>query len=128
MIEIYTDGSCDNGMTKLGGWAFCYYSEDNILIQSSGKESNTTNNRMEIFGPLAALTSLPNDSIVKIYSDSQYVVNTMTIGWKRNKNQDLWSLLDKEVARMKKVEFSWVRGHDGNELNEVCDKLASYKR
>ncbi len=94
---------------------------------SSGKATNTTNNRMEITAVLEALKRCPNNSLVKVITDSQYVIGTMTKNWKRNKNTDLWSLLDKEVQRMKCVDFEWVKGHNGNEYNELADNLASSK-
>ena len=60
---------------------------------------------------------------VKIYSDSTYVINTMTKNWKRKKNQDLWILLDSEAA-LRNLEWEWVKGHSGDEFNEEADRLA----
>jgi ribonuclease HI len=129
-FTVYTDGSCMNNGDKnnRGGWGY-------VLISSaipghsmsSGKATNTTNNRMEITAVLEALKRCPNNSLVKVITDSQYVIGTMTKNWKRNKNTDLWSLLDKEVQRMKCVDFEWVKGHNGNEYNELADNLASSK-
>jgi ribonuclease HI len=101
----------------------------------------TTNNRMEILGCIAGLQTLREPCDVTIYSDSRYVVNTMTKswalrwrkhGWKRKDrngewkdalNADLWAqvldLCDRHL-----VTFNWVRGHSGNEGNECCDQLA----
>ena len=57
-----------------------------------------------------------------IYSDSQYVINTINNNWKRNKNNDLWEQLDSLISS--NIKFVWVKGHDGNEMNEKADKLA----
>jgi cyclic pyranopterin phosphate synthase len=61
---------------------------------------------------------------VVVNSDSEYVVKTMTLGWKRKANQDLWTELDAVVAD-RIVRWNWVRGHVGNEKNEMADRLAN---
>lgn len=58
-----------------------------------------------------------------IYSDSMYVIGTMTLNYKRNKNVDLWEQLDKLVLN-KKIDFKHVKGHNGNKFNTLCDTLA----
>ena len=45
------------------------------------------------------LEELKNDDKVKIYSDSTYVINTITKNWKRNANNDLWDQLDKLLEK-----------------------------
>jgi ribonuclease HI len=133
---IYTDGSCfDNGSkNNHGGWA-CVILDgsldkgDSIACASkhSGKVLNTTNNRMEIQAVIEGLARCPDKSLVKIVTDSQYVIGTMTKNWKRNKNTDLWDKLCLEVNRMKDVSFEWVKGHNGDEINELVDGLSRYK-
>ena len=88
----------------------------------SGGDSSTTNNRMEITAVIEALKNV-DDNDVTIYSDSTYVINTITKGWKKNKNQDLWELLEKLLFK-KNVTWKWVKGHSGNEFNEKADQLA----
>ena len=92
MIEIYTDGACI-GNPGPGGWGVVILngSQNRFL---SGGDSSTTNNRMEITAVIEALKNV-DDNDVTIYSDSTYVINTITKGWKKNKNQDLWELLEK---------------------------------
>ncbi len=121
MITIYTDGSC-LGNPGPGGWAAVI--EDNGAKRSLvGKENNTTNNRMEILAAIEGLQAVPAGSEVTVFSDSQYVVNTMTRSWKRNANRDLWAKLD-EVAGQHEVTWQWVRGHTGNPGNEEANALA----
>jgi ribonuclease HI len=72
---------------------------------------------------------------VEFHTDSEYLKNGITtwiFAWKRKqwrkgqkpvKNADLWQELDKEASRHK-VTWNWVRGHAGDPLNELCDRLA----
>ena len=89
-----------------------------------GRERRTTNNRMEMTAVIEGLAAVPQGSRVTVYSDSQYVVNTMTRSWKRRKNQDLWAWLDREAAA-RQVTWEWIRGHAGHPMNERADRLAS---
>lgn len=96
---------------------------DGTRLEFSGAAASTTNNRMEITAALEALRRVPSGSEATIRTDSQYVVKTMTLGWKRRENLDLWKMLDGEVAQ-RKIHWEWVRGHSGDSLNERADQLA----
>jgi cyclic pyranopterin phosphate synthase len=122
MIEIYTDGAC-LGNPGPGGWGAVII-EDGIKRTLSGADESTTNNRMEMLAVIQGLASVPESEPVTVFSDSQYVVNTMTRGWKRKANLDLWDRLDAEVAAHR-VEWRWVRGHAGDPGNEEADSLAT---
>ena len=134
MIKIWTDGSC-LGNPGPGGWAFVATDGVNTAERSGG-ERNTTNNRMELMAVISALTAARKHKAIEIHTDSQYVKNGMQSwmkNWKKNnwrtadkkpvKNQDLWMKLD-ELATNIKIHWVWVRGHNGEELNERCDELA----
>jgi ribonuclease HI len=69
------------------------------------------------------LRAFPQGAEVTVRTDSQYVVKTMTQGWKRRENLDLWRELDAEAAQ-RLVRWEWVRGHAGDEHNEHADELA----
>ncbi|MBP5166854.1 MAG: ribonuclease HI [Oscillospiraceae bacterium] len=134
-VTIYTDGAC-SGNPGPGGWAA-------ILIwngrekELSGGEAETTNNRMELLAAISGLEALKEPCRVTLYSDSKYLVDAVTLGWvykwrdngwmrtKREeaKNPELWQRL---LSAMEKheVEFSWVKGHEENEFNVKCDKIA----
>ncbi|HVN91591.1 MAG TPA: ribonuclease H [Candidatus Binataceae bacterium] len=118
----YADGSC-LGNPGRGGWGVLVIDPDGNTHEYSGADPATTNNRMEITAAIEALRSLPSGAEVKLHSDSQYVVKTMTLGWKRRENLDLWRLLDHEAIR-RRVRWEWVRGHNGDPLNERVDELA----
>ena len=122
MIEIYTDGAC-SGNPGPGGWAAVIL-EDGSKRTIHGREPDTTNNRMELLAVIKGLEATDVSSEVKVFSDSQYIINTMTRNWKRRANRDLWAMLDNEVKK-RDVRWQWVRGHAGDPLNEEADALAN---
>ena len=91
-FDIYTDGSC-SGNPGPGGWA-AVIEHDGEKTRLSGGERSTTNNRMEIMAAIKGLEAAPPGATAVIHSDSEYLVKTMTKGWKRNVNRDLWEQLD----------------------------------
>ncbi len=129
-VEIFTDGAC-SGNPGPGGWGVLLR-YNGVEKELSGGEKETTNNRMEMMAVIQGLSALKKPSTVKLYTDSQYVQKGVTEwmkGWKakgwpsRIKNQDLWLRID-EVMQPHKIQFIWVRGHDGHIENERVDKLA----
>ena len=122
MIDIYTDGSC-HGNPGPGGWAAIIV-ENGRPNTLSGGAPRTTSNRMELEAAIRGLGAVARDSTVTIYSDSRYLVNTMTKNWKRRANLDLWARLDALKAD-RKVQWKWVPGHAGHPLNEQADRIAN---
>lgn len=133
-VTVYTDGAC-SGNPGPGGWgAILVYGDKSKEL--CGGEQLTTNNRMELTAACAALEALTRPCAVDLFTDSQYVKGGITgwiFGWKRNgwktaykkpvKNADLWQRL--EAARERhSVEWHWVKGHAGHEMNERADELA----
>ena len=133
-VVIHTDGAC-SGNPGPGGWG--------AILQAGvhekeicGGEAETTNNRMELMAAIQALESLKKPCKVELHTDSQYVMKGISEwihGWKKRgwttadkkpvKNGDLWMRLD--AARMRHdVDWRWVKGHAGHELNERADALA----
>lgn len=126
MIEIYTDGAYSSSRNQ-GGWAFVVVQDNKVIHKDYEGLLNTTNNRMEIMGMLKALEWVKQNSIplpIKIYTDSMYVIGTLTLNWKMKKNIDLWEILIPLVN--KDIEYLHVKGHDGNKFNEECDKWAVF--
>jgi ribonuclease HI len=131
MIEIYTDGS-SRGNPGPGGFATILRSGEHYKEISAGFR-RTTNNRMELLGVIVGLETLKKPgSEVMIYSDSKYVVDSVTKGWvfgwvkknfKDKKNKDLW-LRFLAIYPKHKVKFTWVKGHNNHPQNERCDQLA----
>ncbi len=121
MINIYTDGSCQGNPGK-GGWAAVIVDDGDKRVLS-GSEDRTTNNRMELMAAIRGLEEMPAGADATVVSDSEYLVKTMTRNWKRNANRDLWTRLDAAVSG-RRVEWEWVRGHDGHPENEEANELA----
>lgn len=133
-VVIYTDGSCQ-GNPGPGGWAAILSAKDREKIVS-GHEKYTTNNRMELMAAVEALRILKRTCNIKLYTDSTYLKQGMSIwinNWRKNgwrgadkkpiKNQDLWLALD-DMASRHRVEWHWVKAHCGHEPNERVDRLA----
>lgn len=134
IVDIWTDGAC-SGNPGPGGWgAVLKYGQTEKDI--SGGESATTNNRMELLGAIEALNALKTPQRVRLHTDSQYVKNGITQwihnwkkrGWRTadNKpvaNADLWQALEAAAARHE-IEWKWVKGHNGDVMNDRADALA----
>lgn len=121
-VVAYADGSCI-GNPGPGGWGVLIVGPDGSRRELCGADPSTTNNRMEITAAIQALRAIPSGAEVIVRSDSKYLVNTMTLGWRRRENLDLWRELDTEAARHR-VRWEWVRGHAGDAFNERADELA----
>ncbi len=141
-VVIYTDGACI-GNPGPGGYGVVLLDGEHRKELSGGFRL-TTNNRMEMLACIVGLRTLNDPCVVTLYSDSRYVINSMTKGWARRwkkndwerkdwrnpeaepeevPNADLWEQL-LELCDRHKVRFNWVRGHAGNTENEHCDQLA----
>jgi ribonuclease HI len=132
-IYIYTDGS-SMGNPGPGGWGVVMKFRDKTK-ELSGGEKFTTNNRMELLAVIEALESVTvNKYPIEVYSDSKYVVDSISKGWVFNwvkkpnfggkKNEDLWRRFLKVYPNFN-VTLNWVKGHNGHPENERCDKLAT---
>ncbi|PIE99090.1 MAG: ribonuclease HI [Treponema sp.] len=140
-IDIYTDGAC-SGNPGPGGWAFVVIIDGELTAKKSGGEKNTTNNKMELTAVIKAFEFLLANDIPtsnkapKVYTDSKYVqqgISDWIHNWKKNnwrtsqkkpvKNQELWQSLDC-LANQINPQWLWVKAHNNNEYNELCDKMA----
>lgn len=134
-VILYTDGAC-RGNPGPGGWGvwFQYGMHKRELF---GGESETTNNRMELTAAIRGLAALSSPCKVELYTDSKYVLKGITEwmpDWKKRnwktaakkpvKNVDLWQQLDAEASRHK-IDWQWVKGHNGDPGNEKADELAN---
>jgi ribonuclease HI len=144
-INIHCDGSC-LGNPGPGGWGVLieYKKEEKVVKDEelSGGDIKTTNNRMEMIAAIEAIEKLKElESKISIFTDSNYLKNGITLwikNWKKREwkksdgkpvqNQDLWIRLDNLIFISKsKIEWFWVKGHNGNEGNERVDKIARNK-
>ena len=135
LIKIYTDGAC-SGNPGPGGWGVFIEKSGNVT-ELSGRDENTTNNRMELKAVIEALKFFTINSELTIHTDSKYVMDGASrwiINWKKNnwktaqkkdvKNKDLWIELD-NLLNYHDVSWVWVKGHDGIYGNERADYLAT---
>ena len=148
--EVHADGACLRNPGP-GGFAAIVRTPSGIYpsftTTVTGKQSRTTNNRMELSAVIQGLRAvqkavqegkLPQTQQVTVFSDSKYVVDAHNkfwiLNWQKNgwlnyndkpvANPDLWQALialDQELS----TTYTWVRGHAGDEMNEKCDRLAS---
>lgn len=125
MITVYTDGAYSSSRDQ-GGWAYVIINEkDNKLFSNCDVVAKTTNNRMEIQSTIEAIKELKNRGIFELtlFSDSMYVIGTMTLNWKKKKNVDLWVELF-DLCNNLKINWKHVKGHSNDKWNEYCDMLA----
>ena len=134
-IDIWTDGACSSNPGP-GGYGIVFRSRGKTWEKTGGFRL-TTNNRMELMGVIAALESLPANCTVTLYSDSQYLVNSIAKGWAEGwqargwikkggqavPNADLWKRL-LELYSRHNVDIRWIKGHNGSAENERCDEMA----
>ena len=134
---LYTDGACSGNPGK-GGYGGIFIKSNGQAEEFSGGDDDTTNNRMEIMAVIIGLEKAEENSRVKVYSDSAYVVNAFNqnwlANWKKNGwltaggsdvlNVDLWKELS-DLVDKRDVEFVKVKGHADNTLNNRCDALAT---
>jgi len=136
VVEIYTDGAC-SGNPGPGGWGVLLRYKGVEKELCGGESELTTNNRMELMAAIRALESLTRPVSVRLHTDSVYVRSGITSwlrGWKRNgwltadrkpvKNADLWQRLDAATVDHR-IEWLWVKGHNGDPGNERADRLAN---
>lgn len=141
-VEIYTDGAARGNPDGPGGFGTVLrYTDSKGEVHEKELSQGyikTTNNRMELLAAIRGLEALKTPCEVDLYSDSKYLVDAfnqkwiegwIAKGWKRGKNEpvknpDLWKALLKAMEPHK-VNFIWVKGHNGHPLNERCDVLAT---
>ena len=133
-VEIYTDGS-SRGNPGPGGWAALLRFRGRER-EIGGRETYTTNNRMELLAAICGLEALRRPCRVRLVTDSTYVRDGITrwiANWKRRgwrtasghpvKNVDLWQRLD-AAATGHEIDWVWTRGHSGHPENERVDQRA----
>lgn len=141
--KVWTDGSSQGNriewehgwLCERGGYGAVITRDGEIIAKLYEGFRNTTNNRMELSAVLYALKWFKEPSNIIIYSDSQYIVNSINNGSARKwfeeqdytkKNLDIWVEILDLIDWNLNVEFRWVKGHAGNTFNELCDTLCTH--
>jgi ribonuclease HI len=135
ILQIWTDGGCRNNPGEGGIGIVLKYGD--TIKKINGYVPLTTNNQMELLALIVALKNLKRNCEIDLFLDSQYVKNGITTwikSWKLNnwkgsnkkdvKNKALWLELD-SLINCHKINFNWVKGHSGNQFNEIADKLCN---
>ncbi len=141
-VKIYTDGAARGNPDGPGGYGTVLHYVDGRGVLHEREYSQgyvrTTNNRMELMAAIVGLEALTRPCEVELYSDSKYLTDAFNKkwidgwirkNWKRGKNEpvknrELWERLLR-AKEPHQVKFIWVKGHDGHEMNERCDMLAT---
>jgi ribonuclease HI len=120
----YTDGACFGNPQGNGGWAAAVF-QGTEAWQLFGHLSSTSNNRAEALGVLGALEWVPAGSSLRLHSDSELTVRQLQGRYKVKANSDIWAMLN-ETRSSKQILLAaeWVRGHAGDPLNELADRLS----
>ena len=134
-VIMYTDGAC-RGNPGPGGWG-ALITYDGSTKEVFGGKLDVTNNQMELSAAIEGLAALKEPCNVDLFTDSKYVMDGITQwihNWKKNnwrtaakkdvKNKELWQKLD-ELINFHLVQWHWVKGHSGDEGNEMADLLAN---
>lgn len=128
---MYTDGASRGNPGRGGYGTILMYRQHRKELTAGYRQ--TTNNRMELLAVIVGLEAIKKPgSEVKVYSDSQYVVDAVNKGWvwtwqrkgfKGKKNPDLWRRFI-DIYKQHDVKMHWIKGHSGIPENERCDVLA----
>ena len=132
-LIIYTDGAARGNPGRGGYGAILMFGEKKLELSAGFRL--TTNNRMELMAVIEAIKALKKNHVpIKIYTDSKYIVDSVTKGWLNGwiktdfkggkKNKDLWTAYY-HLAKNFQIKFHWVKGHADNPYNNRCDELAT---
>lgn len=132
-VELHTDGSCLGNPGRGGYGAILLFGKHKKIIK--GRVKHATNNQMELMAVIKGLEAIKEPCEIELFSDSKYVLDGLELwmtNWKKNgwktskgpvKNKELWMELD-EMQHKHKIHFNWVKGHNGDPLNEEVDDIA----
>jgi ribonuclease HI len=133
-VNVFTDGACSGNPGPGGYAAILQFGEHRREL--CGGFRRTTNNRMELVAAIKALEALKEPCVVTLFSDSEYVVNSISKGWARGWRAKRWKRAGKTVPNWElwnkllqlcdrhRLQVKWVEGHAGHVENERCDQLA----
>jgi ribonuclease HI len=135
VITVYTDGACmNNGKKNARCRSGVWFGQDDPRNRALRIPGNAQSNQVgKIAAIIAALEIVPPYQLVKIYTDSKYVIEGLTThlgtweddGWIDIKNTRLFRKAAHLMRhRSAKTTMQWVKGHDGNQGNEGSDALA----
>jgi ribonuclease HI len=123
-VTIFCDGSSlGNGQASTRAAAVALLGYKGIWRAVGEYLGNATNQQAEIVAAALGLESLREPCQVHLFTDSRYVVETMSGRFRRKANPDWWRRLDQAAARHE-VVWEWTRGHVGHLIQEAADRAA----
>lgn len=129
MIKVYTDGSCKPTNPGPCGFGCVILIDGEVHTSHGGFIGQGTNNIAEVKGVEYGLQVLKeldyNWEEIIIYTDSQYAIGLFTKNWKAKVNKELINKVKKDLEDFPNLAFVWVKGHSGDEYNEMADQLAN---
>lgn len=131
--EVWADGSAvlrtDTKRRKYtGGAAYVILHEGKVYKQGNYGTIDTTISRMELLAIICGVGHCPQGAVVKVHSDSQYALKTLSGVYSAHKNLDLMEKFRKHSAHVAHITWRKVKSHTGVEYNELCDRLANEGR
>ena len=127
-IKVYTDGSCKPTNPGPAGFGYVILVDGEVLSSGGDFIGSGTNNIAEVKAIQYSLTLLKSVGFEKesisLYTDSQYAVGLFTKGWKPRANVELINSVKEQLKDFSNLEIVWVRGHNGDQYNEMADSLA----
>lgn len=110
----------------IGAFAYIILCNGDVVKKMAHRIAHETSNRAELKAILAGCYNVPDGSSVLVKTDSQYALMTLSGRWQQRKNTDLFECWKTKVLpRLGKVKFEWVKGHNGDEWNELCDQMCT---
>jgi len=123
-VTIYCDGSSlGNGREETRAAAVALLGFRGLWRAFGTYLGHATNQQAEIAAAALGLEALSEPCVVRLYTDSRYVVETMCGRFRRKTNHEWWKRLDSAVDRHQ-VEWIWERGHAGHLIQEAADRAA----
>ncbi len=125
-FRLYCDGAFSSSRSQQG-WAFALYQDDVLIKLKYDGLIGGTNNRAEMNACLEGLKFLKHNNITEpviIFTDSMYLIGTLTKNWKKKKNTDMWPTLFELITP--NITFQHVKGHAGDVGNSLCDTWAVF--
>ena len=137
---VYTDGGCAPSNPGPAAWGAVVLSPDGCATEHKGFIGHGTNQIAELTAAIEGLCLVPAGAKVELVCDSQYVLKGLKEwragwerkGWKNSKgevvaNLELWKKLY-VIADKRTVTTRWVKGHTGDQYNELADSLVHQAR
>lgn len=123
-VTIVCDGSSlGNGQVSTRAAAVALLGYQGLWRAVGAYLGQATNQQAEVAAAALGLESLQEPCRVHLFTDSRYVVETMSGRFRRKTNHEWWARLDKAATRHE-VKWEWTRGHDGHVVQEAADKAA----